>query len=151
MFRFDAERTHLAVDPTAIIALYQSVNTAQVAQPGVPTASARAVIVGHRLPDGFDVIIGLQLTNDERHLVFTHDLGQLDRAGARQAAKEALAFAESMGFFMENVSWRELDPAARRERFQALKVFEPPPQKSRSEAKLVVDPRTRLARLLAQL
>lgn len=151
MYRLDAAREFLAVDAGAIIALYQSVNTASVSLPGLPAATARAIIAGHRCGDGsFDVTIGLHLPESGRHLVFAHDEGALDRDGARTAAKEALGFVEAMGFFMENVNWKDLDAVAQRELAASMKVFHPPPARVKADVKKVADPRTKLARLLAQ-
>jgi hypothetical protein len=149
LFRLDVEREHLPVEPPHIVALYQSVNTASVVLPGVPATTARAVVVGFRSGESFDVAVGLHLTKEERHLVFTHDEGPLDSAGARQMAKEALSFVEAMGFFMENVNWRDLGPSGQHELLEGLKVFHPPTG-ARAASRAVADPRTKLARLLAQ-
>jgi hypothetical protein len=152
VFRLDAARSYVPVDPGAIIALYQSVNSSSVLVPGQPSAAmARAVVAGHRLASGaFDVVIGLHLPDTARHLVFASDLGELDGEGARDAARDAIQFVEAMGFFMENANWRQLDEVARVELVASLKVFQPPPAAVVEAQAKVVDPRTKLARLLAQ-
>lgn len=149
MFTLDPTRTYLDVAPAAIAALYQSVNQTQVLLPGAPAAMATAVVAGHRVDAGFRVDIGLHLPESNRHIVWRHDGGLLDGEGARDAAREALGFVESMGFFMENVNWKLLDPVGQRELVVQLKVFQPPAAVE-VEPKRPQDPRARLARLLAQ-
>ncbi len=151
MFLLDDERHHVEVTLEAIVALYRSVNSALVALPGIPSSKAEAVVVGTRQPEGFSVLVALHLSSEERHLVFAHDPATMDGAQARAAAKEALGFVEAMGFVMENVSWRDLDSSARRQRLADLKVFDPPAEKAGPVDNKVSDPRTRLARLLAQI
>jgi hypothetical protein len=151
MFQLDPQRTYLQVAPTQVAALYHSVNTTSVLVPGQPQAQARAVVCAWKDESGgYFVAIALHVPDGGRHLVYLPDGGALDGEGAREAAKEALQFAESMGFFMENLQWRQLDAAAQAERVAELKVFEPPPAAKVEEAKAVVDPRTRLARVLVQ-
>jgi hypothetical protein len=151
MFTLDPQRAFVQVAPAQIAALYHSVNTTSVLVPGQPQARARAVVCGSKTDAGFEVVIALHLIDSGRHLVYTSDSGPLDAEGAREAAKEAIQFAESMGFFVETLSWRHLDPVAQSELVAELKVFQPPPEQPVEQAaRKVVDPRTRLARVLAQ-
>ena len=150
LFQPDPSRAFLDVEPSQVAALYQSVNQTTVLVPGETSAMARAVVVGHRVGAGFEVDIGLHLVESGRHLVFSRgDAAPLDGEGARDTARDALAFVESMGFFMENVNWKQLGAADRTEVLDQLKVFEAPPERV-TEQKRPVDPRTRLARLLVQ-
>lgn len=150
MFQLAPEETFVRVDPASILSLHVSVNAMQVLLPGRPSALAQAVVVGFREGPGFGVLLALHLTEAGEHLVYRHDGGLLDGDGARVAAAEGLEYAESMGFFMEPQSWRELDPVARIELLAGLKVFQPP-VKAAVERARPVDPRTKLARLLVQL
>lgn len=151
LFQPDSSRTFIDVDPAHVAALYQSVNQTTVLVPGEASAMARAVVVGHRSAGGFDVVIGLHLVDAGRHLVFRRsDPSTLDGEGARDAARDALAFVESMGFFMENVNWKQLEAADRGDLLAQLKVFAAPPGRV-VEARRSTDPRTKLARLLVQL
>lgn len=150
MFHPDPSRSFVDVDPALVAALYQSVNQTTVLVPGQTSAMARAVVVGHRLAEGFEVVIGLHLVESGRHLVFVRDDAPvLDGEGARDAARDALGFVESMGFFMENVNWKQLAPADRTDLLDSLKVFEAPPERA-VDPKRSADPRTKLARLLVQ-
>lgn len=151
LFQPEPSLTFLDVDPAHLAALYQSVNQTAVLVPGEASAMARAVVVGHRQADGFDVVIGLHLVESGRHLIFRRgDPSTLDGEGARDAARDALAFVESMGFFMENVNWKQLGPDDRVQLLAELKVFAPPPARV-AETRRSSDPRTKLARLLVQL
>jgi hypothetical protein len=150
MFQENPQLTFVQIAPDTISALYQSVNTATVVLSGQPPALASAVIVGHRIASRrYGVVLALHLSEARKHLIFTHQDGGLDPAGAREAAEEAIGFVESMGFMMENAGWKDLDPVAQRERLAALKVFQPP-EGSAEEGPKVLDPRTKLARLLVQ-
>lgn len=152
MFQAAPDQPFLQLDPTTIVALYHSVNVTSVLLPGRSSEPARAVVVGHRgLAGGFAVHAVLHFPGSGQHLVYVHDEPVLDAEGARTAAQEALQFAESMGFFMETLGWKELDPVARAELVGQLKVFQPPPPSAADERRRPLDPRARLARLLVQL
>lgn len=152
MFLPAPELKYLAIDPQGIVALYHSVNATSVLLPGRPSQNARAVIVGHR-PLAFAVHVALHFPDTGEHLVYKPDEEALDAEGARQYAQEAIQFAESMGFFMENLNWRDLDPVQRPELLASLKVFQPPvvTGPAADERRRPLDPRTKLARLLVQL
>lgn len=150
VFKLDPSRLLIEVDPADVAALYQSVNQVTVVVPSETSAAAQAVVVGHRASDGFDVVIGLHLVTSGRHLVFNRgDQPVLDGEGARDAAREALAFVESMGFFMENANWNQLPGSERTELLDRLKVFSPPAERV-IDTQSTLDPQTMLARLLVQ-
>lgn len=150
-FQHDPSRSFLEVDPADVAALYQAVNQVTVVVPGETSATAQAVVVGHRAVDGFEVVIGLHLVASGRHLVFNRGaVPVLDGEGARDAAREALAFVESMGFFMENANWSQLADADRTELLERLKVFAPPAERVLDNIPRAADPHTMLARLLVQ-
>jgi hypothetical protein len=150
VFTLDLTRRFIQVPQDSISVLYQSVNNASVLLPGQPSAQASAVVVGFRIESKvYGVLVGLHLVESKRHLIYVHEDAGLDPDGARTAAHDAITFVESMGFFMENSGWKDLDPVARRERMVSLKVFQPPEEPSEAP-KPVVDPRTKLARLLVQ-
>jgi hypothetical protein len=149
MFRAAPEREYVQVDPSAVSVVYQSVNSVNVLLPGESSAMARAAIVGYKLESKrYAVVVALHLVDSRRHLIFVHDNAHLDPDGARQAAGEAISFVESMGFFVENSGWKDLDRVAQRELLAGMLVFQPPA--ARKEQEKVVDPRTKLARLLVQ-
>jgi hypothetical protein len=150
VFRFDPNRPYVNVPQERISALYQSQNNAPVALPGQPAALAKAIVIGYKLDARlFGVMIALHLLDSGRHLIFAHEDKGLDPMGARTAAQEAIAFVEAMGFLMENVKWRDVPAAARADLLGNLKVFDPPVVTN--EEPKVLDPRTKLARLLVQL
>lgn len=149
MFQLAPEREYVQVDPSAVAVVYHSVNSASVLLPGQPSAIARAVIVGYkRESKRYSVVVALHLVESKRHLLFAHDNPNLDPDGARAAATEAISFVESMGFFVENSGWKDMDPVAQRELLASMLVFQPPAGKKAAEK--IVDPRTKLARLLVQ-
>lgn len=154
MFQPDPSSDFLMVDPSSIVALYKSVNITTVSLPGLPSAPAKAVVVGYKVQDpagaqAFHVKLALHLVDTGRHVTYVLPEPWLDAPGARDAAKAAIAFIESMGFFSENVNWRNLDPVAQAELVASLKVFQPPLAAAEAGRK-VVDPRVKLARLLVQ-
>jgi len=152
LFQPAPDREYVQVDPGSISVVYQSVNSVSVALPGLSAAMARAVIVGYKLESKrYAVVVALHLVDAGKHLLFMHDDPHLDPGGARRAATEAISFVESMGFFVENASWKDLDPVAQRELLANLLVFQPPTAEAKKkEAEALVDPRTKLARLLVQ-
>lgn len=149
-FQLDPSRSFVDVDPADVAALYQSVSQVTVVVPGESSATAQAVVVGHRAVDGFEVVIGLHLIASGRHLVFNRGSAPvLDGEGARDAARSALAFVESMGFFMENANWSQLSVTDRAALLEQLKVFSAPAERV-IDTQSAVDPQTMLARLLVQ-
>lgn len=150
-FTFDPSRPFIDVPRRDIAALYESVNQASVLVPGQTNAPAKAVVVGHRMGAGFEVVVGLHVVSSGHHLVFTRgDAAPLDSEGARNAARDALAFVESMGFFMENANVAQLPPEEREELLERLAVFSPPSARAVTQERKS-DPLSKLARLLVQL
>lgn len=153
MFEVDHDRQFLSIRPEAVVALYHTVNQVQVALPGKSPAQARAVVAGYRLDSGsFRVDVALHLPDSGEHVLYSPGPQALDAASAREVAEEALGFLESMGFFLEKIEWRQLGPVEQRELLAKLKVFLPPLELSKPvSSSRVVDPRTLLARVLAQI
>ena len=127
MFQHDENLEFVDLPVDSISALYQSANTAPVVLAGRAPAPAGAVIVGYREADGqYGVLLALHLISYHRTFVLTHVDEGLDATGARDAAREAIAVLESMGFRVKDGGWKDLAPSERLERMKSLKVFRAP-------------------------
>jgi hypothetical protein len=146
LFQHDQARSRVAAKRDDIVTLLESVNQPLVALPGRPGEAAKASIVGHRVEGGFIVVIALAFPDTGTNVIFVDDRGPVDPEALRPMFDEAVQFAESMGFILDDTKWREQTDAGKDDLLVRLQVFQEPPKGARlppQDEKLL-----RLARLL---
>ncbi len=149
MLQEDPNRTHLPADPERVVALYVSTNQPMVQPAGRSAQPAQAAVVALREGAIFDVVVVLTLTEGGENVVYAGP--PVQRKDVQQAVEEALNFAESMGFILDQSGWTKLDEAHRSELLERLPAFWPPSDKAQApvERAKTADPMQAVARLFA--
>ena len=133
------------------MAIIELVNQPHVAIPGKQPQPAQAFVTGVRNANAsFSLYVYLLLANDQDAVVYAFAQRQFALETYREVETEALNFVESMGFMMENVNFRNLEPDAQEELLGRLPIFAPIPAEEAAveEAGDVSERGQRLARLL---
>jgi Tfp pilus assembly protein PilF len=149
MLQEDPRRTHVPADPERIAALYEGTNQPMVQPAGRTAQSALATVVALNAPRGFEVVVALTLTQTGEHVIYAGPA--VAEKDLPQAIEEALNFAESMGFILDQTGWSNLDEAHRAELIERIPVFRPPAPKAAApvERQKADDPLAAVARLFA--
>ncbi len=124
MLEEDPKRTHLPADPERIVALYEGTNQPLVQPAGRAAQPAQAAVVALRTGALFDVVVALTLTGTGENVIYAGP--PVQRNGVQQALEEALNFAESMGFILDQSGFTRLGAVHRVEMLGRLPAFSPP-------------------------
>ncbi|HET9752112.1 MAG TPA: hypothetical protein VFP52_04100, partial [Myxococcales bacterium] len=124
MLEEDPRRTHLPADPERIVALYEGTNQPLVQTTGRAAQPAQAAVVALRTGSLFDVVVALTLTGTGENVIYAGP--PVERNGVQQALEEALDFAESMGFILDQSGFTRLGAVHRVEMLRRLPAFSPP-------------------------
>ncbi|HZX94395.1 MAG TPA: tetratricopeptide repeat protein [Myxococcales bacterium] len=149
MLQEDPQRTHLLPDPERIVALYEATNQPLVQPTGRSAQAAQAAVVALREGAVFDVVVALTLTDSGENVIYAGPM--VARKDVQQAVEEALNFAESMGFILDQSGWTKMDAVQRAELLDRLPAFWPPSRKAQTHAEPAreSDPMQAVARLFA--
>jgi type IV pilus biogenesis/stability protein PilW len=121
----DPERSFVDALPERIVALYESNNQPQVQASGKTAQAAHATVVAVQDDDGTcQVLVALHLVGSRENVIYGGR--QLAPQSVPRAIEEAVVFAESMGFMLDDVSWARLDSAARDAVLSRSPAFQPP-------------------------
>jgi type IV pilus assembly protein PilF len=134
MLEEDPNRTHLPADPERIVALYEGTNQPLVQPTGRAAQPAQAAVVALRTGSLFDVVVALTLTGTGENVIYAGP--PVQRNGVQQALEEALNFAESMGFILDQSGFTRLGAVHRVEMLSRLPAFSPPearPQQAKED------------------
>ncbi|HUL61105.1 MAG TPA: hypothetical protein VLU43_17625 [Anaeromyxobacteraceae bacterium] len=154
MFRPEPSIAFVPASRESVVAVVESINQPQVQIPGKPAQATFGHLVGIRNGNQtFSIYVGLHLPKTGENVVYVHDKRQLTAEEYREVEVEGLHFLESMGFMLDNLNFRSLQPQAQDEMLKRISLFAPPrahtpvpgaggPAAPASEA-------TRIARLLA--
>ncbi len=153
MFRPDPSLVHVPATRDSVVAIVESINQPQVQIPGKPAQATFGHLVGIRNPNQtFSIYVGLFLPKTGENVVYVHDKRQLTAEEYREVEVEGLHFLESMGFMLDNLNFRSLQPAAQEETLKRVALFAPPGSPAKTPAPGPATPATeaaRVARLLA--
>lgn len=122
MFALDEGLSGLPATRDQIATLQQSINSPHVAIPGKPAGPAQAFILGLREAHGFGLYIYLYLADAGDCAIYACD-HPLRPDEFSSAESEAVAFVESMGFFMDTLNFRALGAADQQALIDSLPVF----------------------------
>jgi type IV pilus assembly protein PilF len=145
------ERTYVAADPARVVSLYLSSNQPHVQAGGRTAQSAQAAVVGLQLDDGrCEVAVGLHLFDAGENVVFV--AGPMPAQVVPDLLEQAVLFAESMGFLLDDAGWARLPDEQRDELLASSGIFRPPQPRAveaPAERARPKDPLAALARLFA--
>jgi hypothetical protein len=119
----------LGIIPDQVVAVIESINAPNIGTP-LGTERTKAYIVGLRLPSGnFTVAIYLHLVETNRACIYAADPLEVTLDGYSMLEGEAIQFAESMGFMLDNLNFRAKPPDEIARLVQVLPFFhETPPR-----------------------
>lgn len=113
MFSIDPAIRVVKASREQVATLVEAINEPNVAVPGEAAQPARAWVIGVRNPTGtFSIAIYLWLAVSRKPVVYLHEKRWLQADQYAEAEGEAVAFCESMGFMLDNLNFRNLDPSA---------------------------------------
>jgi len=147
----DAARTFLDVNPAQIIRILESSNQPQVQAGGRTAQPAHATILAVQDDDGFcEVVVALHLPAKRENVIYAGK--RLAPQSVPHAIDEAVDFAESMGFILDDAGWSKLDEMGRLAFLERSPAFVPPQGPLQASAQERVKPKDGLsavARLFA--
>lgn len=123
MYTIDPRLRGLPATRDQIVAVYQSLNQPNLFVPGKQGGPAMAFIVGMRGSAGLSVYVYLHLPAIHDCAVYVPDRRNLSAGEYASEEAEAVAFAESMGFMMDNLNFRGLPAAQQDQVLKTLPVF----------------------------
>lgn len=125
-------QTHLGVIPEQVVAVIESINSPNISIPDVGTEPTNAYIVGLRLPSGaFTVAVYLHLLHSNRACIYAAEPLEAPLEGYSDLEAEAIQFAESMGFMLDNLNFRAQPPDQVARLVETLPFFhEVPPRRN---------------------
>lgn len=127
MFRPEESITHVPVTREQVVAIVESINQPQVSIPGKSPQQVAGWLVGLRNANGtFSIFVGLHLTKSGENVVYLDDNRHISVEAYRDLEVEGLHFLESMGFMLDNLNFRNLDPAVQDETMKRIPLFQPP-------------------------
>ena len=156
MFAPEPRIKNVPVTREQVVSIIASLNKPHIAVPGKPAQEVQGYIVGVANAAGtITVFVYLHLTETHDSVVYL-DAERLRVAPAQYAEVEAdaIGFAESMGFMLENMNYPALSPEQQDQLVKTLPCFLAEPLKAAvtggAEAAERVDPPpVRMARFLA--
>ncbi len=126
MFEPDPGITHLSARREQVVAVVESINQPQVSVPGRPPQPVSCHLIGLRGPDGLAILIALHLPRTGEDVVYVHERRQLTVEGYREVELEGLQFLESMGFMLDNLNFRNLQPEQQEQVLRRIPLLSPP-------------------------
>ncbi len=134
-----------------VVAVVESINQPQVSVPGRPAQPTVGHLCGLRNGNGtFSIYVGIHLPKTGENVVYVHERRQLSVEQYRDVEVEGLQFLESMGFMLDNLNFRNLDPAQQDQVLRRIPLLAAPGASAPAPAAPASAPDpARLARLLA--
>ena len=124
MFSPDPAITFIPPVPARIVSIIESINHPRVVVPGHPPQDAQIFIVGVRNNNGsFSIYIYLYLIEESAQVVYSNSVRELDVRTFPAIEQEALDFAETMGFMVDNLNFRNLNETRQLELLDDLPCF----------------------------
>jgi len=123
MFVQDQQKSWVDARPESVAYLASSVNRPVVVLTGKPPQPAQAYVGIVHTAKGYDIYVYLHCIHSNEGLLFGWDMGTVSKDNAAAVQKEAIGFAESMGFMMSDLRWREQDAQGRTDMFNSVPMF----------------------------
>lgn len=140
MFTVDDRIKSLPVTRDQVVSLFQSINTPHLAVPHRKAGPAQCFVVTLRGPSGHGVFVYLYLPESDEEAVYVSERRAVPPELAPEEENEAMAFAESMGFMMDNTNFNNYPPEEQDAFMGSLPVFQrdrgsrPPRPQARAHA-----------------
>ncbi len=124
MFELREDVKFIQTTPDNIVAIIESINQPMIAARGGAAEPAKAYIVGVRNSSGlFSIYVYLYLVRVHQCLVYLHDPVEIPMESYHDTELDALGFVESMGFIVDNMNFRKMDPQQQSQLMMSLPCF----------------------------
>jgi len=124
VFELREDIKHIQTVRESIVAIIESINQPMVAARGQAAEAAKCYIVGVRNASGlFSVYVYLYLVDLRECLVYLHDPPEIQMEEYHDTELEALGFVESMGFMVDNLNFRNVQPEQQVELMDSIPCF----------------------------
>jgi hypothetical protein len=124
VFDIHPEVKSIQVGREQIVTIIESINSPMVAAANKPLEPAKSYILGVRNPSGlFSIYVYLHLLQSKECQIFLHDPPEIPMESYHDTELEALQFVESMGFMVDNVNFRNMDPEQQAQLMEELPMF----------------------------
>lgn len=121
-------KTNLGVGVDQVVAVIESINAPNISIPEIGTEPTKAYLVGVRLPAGsFTVFCYLLQTQSMRPIIYLSDPPEVSIDDYPILEGDAIQFAESMGFMLDNLNFRARPPDEMMALAEQLPFFRDPP------------------------
>lgn len=121
-------KTNLGVSVDQVVAVIESINAPNISIPEVGTEPTKAYLVGVRTPaGGFSVFCYLLQLESMRPIIYLADPPEVAIDEYPALEGEAIQFAESMGFMLDNMNFRARPPEEMMALAEQLPFFRDPP------------------------
>lgn len=100
-------RTSLGVGPERVVAIIESINAPNISIPDVGTEPTKAYLVGVATPSGgYGIFCYLLFTETNMPIIYISNPPEVPFEQYGMLESEAIQFAESMGFMLDNMNFR---------------------------------------------
>ena len=107
MFMHWPGRRSIGIEADRVVAVIESINTPNIAVPEAGSQPTKAYIVGVATPTGaFAIYCYLLMLETNHPIVYVSDTPEVSLDDYPQLEAEAIQFAESMGFMLDNMNLR---------------------------------------------
>lgn len=117
-------RTNIGVAPDVVVAIIESINSPNISIPEVGTEPTKAYLVGVATPaGGYGIFCYLLMLESNRPILYISNPPEVafDQYGVLES--DAIQFAESMGFMLDNMNFRAQPPEVQARLVSELPFF----------------------------
>jgi len=126
MFELNQKLNRLDIPAQKVLRMKRSLNDVQVALPGQKAQMAAAYICAFSAGKGIRVAVVLLLREDYKLIYYLNDGGEISSGNAGSVLNQAVDFAESLGFMMNDLEFHKMEPAEKSEAWESLPLKNPP-------------------------
>ena len=127
MFRPDPTIPFVPATRDRVVALVESINQPQISIPSKPSQAVTGHLCGVKNANGsFSIYVALFLPQSAENVVYVHEPRELAFEASREAEGEGLQFLESMGFMLDNLNFRNMNPDLQQRTIERVPLFSRP-------------------------
>jgi len=123
MFQWEKQRTSLDTVAARVLRVDRSLADVQVSLPGLSPETASAYLCAYHDGEGIRVAVVLHLLQSDQLAFYMNNDGPLDSEAAGRALGEGLLFAESLGFSLGDLEFRQRPGDVQNELWSSLAFF----------------------------
>jgi len=120
MFLWDQQRVTLNVPAKRVLLLERSLSDIEVTLPGLTPEKSRAYLCAFQAQRGIRIAVVLQLLKSNRYAYYLNQGGELESEDAGRMLDEGRQFAESLGFMLGEMDFRQLSPEDKQDVWKQL-------------------------------